>query len=151
MGITVLFHQIHVIDRKAKFLLWEFVLFPFLLTKFLKKCWTEGGEEESWHHNTFSKDLKCVLKIKSSQKGKVEGSKNLDRVVEEGWKPLNTRRLASMAAPLGSPPLLAASASSWLRKLSSLPVIRRLSTLNFWIKVCAKGGRKKIEREGERS
>ena len=29
-------------------------------------------------------------------------------------------------------PLLAA-ASSWLRKLNSLPVIRRLSTLNFWI------------------
>ena len=29
-------------------------------------------------------------------------------------------------------PLLAA-ASSWLRKLNSLPVIRRLSTLKFWI------------------
>ena len=79
--------------------------------------------------------------------------------MEEGWKPLNTRLLASFtvevellpllmaASEVGLPllvvasvswkeeelaPLLAA-ASSWLRKLNSLPVIRRLSTLNFWI------------------
>ena len=61
MGITVVFHQIHVIDRKAKFLLWEFVLFPFLLTKFLKKCWTEGGGEESWHHNTHFLKISTVF------------------------------------------------------------------------------------------
>ena len=76
----------------------------------------------------------------------------------EGWKPLNTRLLASFtvevellpllvaASEVGLPLLVAsvswkeeqlapllATASSWLRKLNSLPVIRRLSTLNFWI------------------
>ena len=36
-------------------------------------------------------------------------------------------------------PLLVAAASNWLRKLNSLPVIRRLSTLNFWIKAWGGG------------
>ena len=65
-----------------------------------------------------------------------------------GGQPLNTRLLASLLDNVDlvdslpgiiveSPLLLVAIASNCVRKLNSLPVIRRLSTLNFWIKACA--------------